>query len=255
MRVGADAAPIRRISDTLVQHLVPVPKEAAGTCPSCHTWLPITVEGTPPPAECENCVEVRAALDRTPLVVAVASLYCKPSPLRDTLTRYKGRDDEDDPFDAPQVELVRAMCGRLLLDHGDALAARFGEPDTLVVVPSTDRPPPHPLHAVLDSLELDVPTMPLLERGPGDMGFRRPHPQGFQAQPTDRAQRIWLVDDVYTTGSRLNSAAVALDDAGHNVVGAVVLARRINPGYSDVAADFWDKARGQTFVWRDGPWV
>lgn len=258
MRVGADAAAIRRISDTLIQRLVPVPTDAAGTCPSCHTWLPTIREGTPAavmPAECENCIEVRTALDRTPLVIAVASLYCKPSPLRDSLTRYKGRNDEDDPFDAAQVELVRSMLGRLLLDHGDALAARFGEPDILVVVPSTDRLPPHPLQAVLDSLELGVSTLPMLERGPGDMSFRHPHPHGFRALPTDRARQIWVVDDVYTTGSRLNSAAVALEAAGHRVLGAVVLARRINPGYSDEAAHFWDNARGRTFDWQDGPWV
>lgn len=255
MRIGADAEAIRLTSDTLRQHLVSVPKDVDEICPTCHTWLPTDQEGIPSPPECENCSEVRTALGRTPLVVAVASLYCKPSPLRDTLTRYKGRDDEDDPFDPAEVERVRSMLGRLLLEHGDAMEARFGEPDTLVVVPSTDRPSPHPLEAVLDSLGLDVPMMPLLERGSGDMGFRRPHPDGFQTRPSDRARRVWLIDDVYTTGSRLNSAACALEAAGHRVLGAVVLARRINPGYSDEAAQFWDSARGETFDWQDGPWV
>ncbi len=194
-------------------------------------------------------------LNRAPLVIAVASLYCKPSPLRDTLTRYKGRDDEDDPFDPAQVELVASMLGRLLLEHGDQLISRFGAPSALVVVPSTDRPPPHPLQAVVDSLEIEVPALPLLERGPGDMGFRRPHARGYQARPTEQAREIWLIDDVYTTGSRLNSAAVALEGVGHRVLGALVLARRINPGYNHEATRYWDNASERVFDWQEGPWV
>lgn len=255
MRVGADAAAIRQVSDSLVELMVSIPKSTTGVCPNCHTWQPTDTEDAPPSSECENCTEVRATLDRAPLVIAVASLYCKPSPLRDTLTRYKGRDDDDDPFDPSQIERVASMLGRLLLEHSDRLVSRFGEPSALVAVPSTDRPPPHPLEAVIDTLGLDVPTLPLLERGPGDMGFRRPHAHGFQARPSDQSHEIWLVDDVYTTGSRINSAAVALEEDGHRVLGAVVLARRVNPGYSQEATRFWDSAREQAFDWRDGPWV
>jgi predicted amidophosphoribosyltransferase len=255
MRIGADAQAIRLTSDALSEHLVPVPKQVAETCPNCRTWLPADGEGGLTPAECENCVEVREALGRAPLPIALVSLYRKPSTLRDILTRYKGRDDEDDPFDPAHVENVRAMLGRFILEHGDEITAKFSDVDALVVVPSTDRQPPHPLEAVIRSLALDMPVLPLLSRGPGDMGFRKPHRDGFQARQTDRPHRVLLVDDVYTTGSRLNSAAAALEGADHHTAGAMVLARRINPDYNDDAARLWERASNETFDWQKGPWV
>lgn len=255
MRIGADTQAIRASSDELSEHLVPVPKDSTGTCPNCRTWLPANGEGRFTSAECENCLEVREALDRAPLSIAIVSLYRKPSALRDILTRYKGRDNEDDPFDPAHFEIVRSMLGRFILEHGHDLYARFGHPDTLVVVPSTDRPPPHPLEAVIRSLDLDVPLLHLLGRGPGDMGFRKPHRDGFRARPTGRTHRVLLIDDVYTTGSRLNSAAAALEAGGHDVGPAMVLARRINPDYNDDAARLWAHASNESFDWRRGPWL
>jgi predicted amidophosphoribosyltransferase len=50
------------------------------------------------------------------------------------------------------------------------------------------------------------------------------------AQRTDHA-RIWLVDDVHTTGATLGAAAGVLDRNGHRVEGALVLARTLKrPG-------------------------
>jgi len=148
---------------------------------------------------------------------------------------------------------VRALAGRLLLDHGQALAARLGDVDGIVVVPSTDRKPPHPLGSVLASLELDVPLLPWLMRGPGNVGFRRPVPDGFVATASVPPARVVLADDVYTTGARANSAAHALHSAGVDVAGIVVLARRVNTSYDPQAQAMWDRQTDRPFHWSTSP--
>jgi hypothetical protein len=204
-------------------------------------------------ALCENCLEVRDTLDRDPLGLSVISLYRKPSPLRDVLTRYKGRDDEDDSFDPACVQVVRSMLGRYLMDHGDQLVEVSGGFDGVVVVPSTDRTPPHPLEDLVDSLDLGIPRWPMLARGAGELGFRRPNRDGYQVVMARERSRILLVDDVYTTGSRLNSAASALSHDGHETVAALVLARRINVEYAAEAAQLWARATAESFDWQTSP--
>lgn len=202
---------------------------------------------------CENCGEAQAALDREPLALSVISLYRKPSPLRDVLTRYKGRDDEDDPFDPRCVAIVRSMLGRYLLEHGDRLLEVAGGIDGIVVVPSTQRPPPHPLEDLVDSLKLGLPRWPMLERGAGTLGFRRPNQEGYRVIMSRKPSRLLLLDDVYTTGSRLNSAAAALSQDNHTTVTALVLARRINTGYSPEASKLWSDATASPFNWQASP--
>jgi hypothetical protein len=157
-------------------------------------------------------------------------LYRKPSELREWLTRYKGRLDGSEPFIPEYVDIVQAMLARFFHQHGDRISAR-APADCIVVVPSTSRPPPHPLHTIFAELGLLVPTRALLCRGDGDLGFNRPARSGFAIAEKCSPQRVLLVDDVYTTGARINGAAVALADGGHEICGAFVMARRVNPDY------------------------
>lgn len=260
MEIGADTFDVIAKSDELMPELVPPPNVDSRVCVVCRTWLPIdrdselaSMEGTR--NECENCLEVRKALGVDPLRFAVVSLYKKPSQLRDWLTRYKGRADEEDVFEPNYVEVVRAIMGRFIVEHGRRLRETAGGFDGVIVVPSTHRPPPHPLEDVLDSLSIDLPQLRLLERGPGELGFRNPHPQGYQVTRSLPPCRLLLVDDVYTTGARFNSAAKALTSAGHQVNAGLVLARRINPGYTEEAASLWNEATSTPFDWRTSPWI
>lgn len=266
MKVGLDdqdRAQILNLSDRLRPVLATPPSDGDSVCARCSTWIRGTeavedvtekadASGASPAPWCENCIEVHDALDREPLALSVISMYRKPSPLRDVLTRYKGRDG-DDPFDPACVAVVRSMLGRYLLDHGDRLFDVTGGIDGIVVVPSTDRIPPHPLEQVVDSLALDVLRWPMLDRGSGELGFRKPSREGYRLVMDREPSHILLVDDVYTTGSRLNSAASTLDQGGHRTVAALVLARRINPDYTAEALKLWTTATSERFDWQASP--
>ena len=200
---------------------------------------------------CGNCQDVANILDMEPLTIDVISLYRKPSQMRNWLTRYKGRDDEDDPYDPSCVPPLRGIIGRWLEENGQELARRVGEIDSLVVVPSTKHSSRHPLEMILLSLDLDTRVEPLLVRGPGVIDWRRPAPDAFAITGSARMpKRLLVVDDVYATGSRVNSAAHALRAAGHDVRGALEIARRVNPDFAAEVAEFWEQQISQPFTWR-----
>lgn len=188
------------------------------------------------------------------LPINVATIYRKPSPLRDWLTGYKSDAGGTGPADPACLPPVRALAGRFLLEHGDEIAERAGGVDAVVVVPSTDRPPPHPLVAVLDSLHLDVPLLPCLVRTASDLGFRRPSLVGYAVIDALRpGLRLLVADDVYTTGARANSAASALRAGGAHVAGLLVLARRVNPDRYESAAHLWARQTAEPFDWERSP--
>lgn len=273
-RDNEDRAQIHGLSDQLIPHLAKPPEGGPGTCPRCSTWTracdtSVALVVTNPeqgnrigdsrsasqePSLCENCVEAREVLDREPLAVSVISLYRRPSRLRNVLTRYKcRRHDEDDAFDPQCLSVVRSMLGRYLLEHGDRLVELAGGVDGIVVVPSTEHHPPHPLEDLTDSLKLDLPRWSMLTRGPGVLGFRKPNRDGYRVAMTREPSRILLCDDIFTTGSRLNSAAAALSQEGHETVAALVLARRINTAYAPEALKLWKDATAEPFDWQVSP--
>ncbi len=184
----------------------------------------------------------------------VVSLYIKESQLREWLTCYKGRVDGSEALIPEYADVVKALIARFFFEHGDRLVAR-NPFDAITVVPSTNRPGTHPLQAILNSLPLTIPVVTLLRRGPGELGHNKPSVDGFVPVDTEvSARRVLLVDDVDTTGARVNSAAYALKAAGHVVAGAFVVARRVNLGYKGTTA-FWEEQKSQPFSWDRSPLI
>ena len=237
-----------RLAESLVSELVPPPRPGPGICPRCRTW-----SDQPDDAVCSNCTRVYDVLGEPALTLDVITLYRKPSALRDWLTSYKGRTDGSDPHIPEFEHNIRAIAGRFFHDHTPRLADRGGGLDCLVVVPSTQRVPPHPLENLLSTIELPAPLQPLLVRGPGELDFNNPAADGYQLASDMQSQRVLLVDDVYTTGAHVNSAATALRAGGHTVTGAFVLARRIRPEYHPDAQSLWDRQCSGGFSWSHGP--
>jgi orotate phosphoribosyltransferase len=54
---------------------------------------------------------------------------------------------------------------------------------------------------------------------------------------------VLLIDNTFTTGARVQSAASALALAGADVVAAVVLGRFVRPDYSAEARQLWERQR------------
>lgn len=234
-------------SDAIINSLVAPPLPAARVCPLCHTWKPDHLP------TCESCERTGRAVGFPAGPISVITLTTKPSDLRDWLTRYKGRSGDDDPFEQESWDRIRALLGRYLMDHGADLLECTGPVDRVVTVPSgQDRPIPHPLEAILASLQFDVPVDRPLSRGPGLLGFNRSAIDGYICRPGDTGCRVLLVEDVFVTGARVFSAARAMQDAGHTVAGVLVLARRVNREWGD-AESLWDDQATSAFAWTNSP--
>jgi orotate phosphoribosyltransferase len=63
-----------------------------------------------------------------------------------------------------------------------------------------------------------------------------------------RGSRVLLLDDTYTSGAAVQSAASALQMAGAHVVAAVVVGRYVKPDFSDDTRALWDEVMSTAFT-------
>jgi phosphoribosylpyrophosphate synthetase len=164
------------------------------------------------------------------------------------------RDYKDSPDDAVRARhgaQVASMVGRFLKHHRvcieEAAGASF---DSIVVVPSTRaRAGPHPLEAAVGRVtSLKGLVQPLL--GPGTSpitGHLQAKPNGYVAVGEVSGRAVLLLDDTFTSGARVQSAAHALATGGATVVATLVVGRVIDPGFNDESKALWDTARAQPF--------
>ncbi len=234
---------LTELTDPYLDHYTPVPCAGPGVCDVCH--------GAPRAgyARCRSCWEVMRQVSHPVSLVVPISLYETTDQLWTVLRGYK---DGRTPQERTRFTLqVAATLGRFLAGHQHCVAGP-GEPpwELLGTVPSTGgRLGTHPLR---DAIRLLPPPLgdreaELLAPGPVRVGHNRADDEGFRVRAEVRDRRVLLVDDTFTSGARVQSAASALRLAGADVVAAVVVGRVIKPAYSEETQQLWEQARGRRF--------
>lgn len=230
------------LGDSLASDCVSVPMQGFEVCPICRGHRDEML------SLCDSCDVCQAGLGSLRPVVPM-SLYAKPSAMRDRLRGYK---DSDDASTRRRLSRdVAALVERFFIERGESLRNSFGSWDVVCVVPSTEREPPHPLVLALSGHEAGSfgPIEELLRRGTGETGHRKPHRNAFEPTKNVDGRRVLLLDDVFTTGARSQSAAHALVEAGATVSAIVVVARRINPDWCPEVAEWWERQLAVPFSW------
>jgi hypothetical protein len=160
-------------------------------------------------------------------VVVPVSYAIKGSRFAQNLWLYKS---ERDGAAAAQAAL-RALLLVFLHDHGPCVWRQAGitAPTRLAVVPSgRGRPGVHPLRRLI-SPQVALPWVGLAPRPGEEPPARDLAADGFRVAQRLTGSAVLLIDDTWTSGGSIQSAAVALRRAGARSVAAVVLGRHVNP--------------------------
>jgi len=141
--------------------------------------------------------------------------------------------------------LYRFLDGRRLC----IVNAAGADWNIITTVPSSqEREGEHPLERVVRMARtLTDEYEALLEPGPGEIGHNRARDDGYTVTRDVESEHVLLVDDTFTSGARVQSAASALQLAGATVVVAVPVARVINPSWNEAAETLWSDARAREF--------
>lgn len=199
---------------------------------------------------CENCVENARALDGEVTPVLPVTLYTRESVMRTWLTHYKPDIDGEHGEVTSAADVCVTAITLVLSNFFDANDWLLKDVDDVLVVPSTRRPPPHPLEEVVSRTAAGrFLVTGQLTRTRNHLEHRSASSIAYEGSEALRGRRVLLVDDVYASGARLQSAAAATRRAGGTVARAVVIARRVNPGYHPVIEERWNAAVELPFTW------
>lgn len=223
----------------LIAASLPVEPPGLGVCRFCCTGV------DPRYDECRNCYEIGLQLGAGPVPVTPMALATRDSQLYLTLKQYKsGR-----AVARTQSTRLAAFMAVFLRRHLPCVAPTGI--DAAVVVPSsTGRTSPHPLTGVLERVSVLPPVQDLLASGTAHVERGQASRDLFMGHIDAAGRRVLLVDDTYTTGTRMQSAAWALGAAGAASVHPVVVGRFLRDDWepshvllTSLASRNWDPGR------------
>jgi hypothetical protein len=221
-------ATVQDLSDPYAHFMLnPLPPSSADVCEICTTFT----DGFPTCYPCgHNAAEADAVL---PISYSVHF-----GQLHTSLAGYKRGTGRT----AVQLRLqLGAVLWRFLDEHEQCLADAVGVDGFQIVttVPSgsTKRDQTHPLPTIVG--ELVEPTRDryerLLQRSVFDVADRTVDLRKYEPLRRLDGASVLLVDDTWTTGASVQSAAWQLKWSGAGAVGVIVIGRHVNEGYSNNA--------------------
>ena len=216
--------------------LLPVLAKGPGVCGVCHSW------SLPSYNTCMTCHLGLKSIPTSADAIGFVSLAVRRESLANELWRYKDAVSEVER-DRLSKELT-ALLWRWLLQHESCVERTAGVDGFPVVtsIPSTKNRTAHPLETIVKS------TIPLtrhryralLQPAPGHGDDRKYSSDRFIARDVEPGQPVLVVDDTFTTGSRIQGAASALKAAGSGPVGAIVIGRHFR--FDNLKDDFAEAA-------------
>jgi predicted amidophosphoribosyltransferase len=196
---------------------------------------------------CWSCRRIQQGLARRLHPVTPVSLTKRTSALYSALRQYKGKANSI--AGRQQIRLAE-LVSHFLERHESCVAPRGH--DLVTVVPSQQVPSDmHPLAATLAMVPILAEQVEeVLSPGVASVGRNVPDKSAYRcdAQLVE-GRRVLLVDDTYTTGAHLHSAAAALEDAGARSVHLLVVGRHQDP--------YWPPAQ-RLLEWSaspENPWL
>jgi hypothetical protein len=221
-----------------------VPAAGPGVCAVCRSGP------RPGYAVCFSCQNVLRQVSHPVTNVIPISLYTLNGQLWHVLRHYKDGSGRSAELLATQVA---AILARFTLKHLPCISAVLGgEPAIVTSVPSTRAQPragQHPLETAITRVGRLAPLyQPLLARGPAYVDHNWADDHAFTVPRRLGGERVLLLDDTFTTGARLQSAASALCLNGASAVVAVVIGRVIDPEWNENCRRIWDQARETPFI-------
>lgn len=173
--------------------------------------------------QCSSCQRVEHGLGRALQPVTPISLTTKATALYSALRQYKGRPNR---VSLRQRRRLAALIDSFLERHAGCVAPEGY--DATVVVPSLEIGfRPHPLEATMRMVGLGGLGLvdALFARG-GKIARNVASSDAYECRSElVEGRRVLLVDDVYTTGAHLHSAAAVLEHCGARSVHPLVVGR------------------------------
>jgi predicted amidophosphoribosyltransferase len=231
-------------SDDLRNELVPIPKDRSDVCPVCRSWRHERWD------RCSNCLQALSELSEPCDRVIPLTLYARPSCMRDWLKFYK---EGSDSIRQEYSNRLTIILDRFLQENLAQLYESVGGYDFVAPVPSTQRIGKHPLGRLLARAPeaFGAPYTEVLKRGTGELGRRVLSDLGFVATSNLCGTRALLIDDVYTTGSRAQSAASAVTLSGGRTAAIFVFGRRVDPEFNLASGTLWSQQKAEKYEYKD----
>ncbi len=230
------------VTDPLLATYMVVPSAAAGICDLCHR------PPNPGFTRCYSCDLTAGQVRRPVELVVPISLYTVGGQLHHSLRSYK--DSPNATVRARFMTEVAALFGRFITKHGDCIVDAAGPGwEAIVPVPSGHgRPAVHPLVQSLALItDLPWPVRDVLRPTGTAILHQSAGDDAYEVAEDVAGLRVLLVDDTWTTGACMQSAASALSLAGAQVIAAVPIGRVFDATFNDDSRELHQRLRRTPF--------